>query len=357
MPRHVRYEVACRPRGGSGCERFMLYISIGGHDVGSSFFLAPNGVSFDLVCRVSDSRFDHYHATLNRSLTCDWPDQLVAHFHQAQRTTSSNMAALVWDVFLFIALFGLHFLVLFVKPSPYRSLIFLPICSIVTYLMRSTNTGDSTPLRGSSIASVALPILFSASNFVFLTDAQRVLRRKGQKVPAFKMEWRARLEWAFALFCSPRGIGWEHESRHVIRPLPPSVCASRWSFVKTQVIRLVVHAAVLDLLRWHDRWNPCYAKDGPSITAFGWMWRCFSMFSWSIQTYIQIDRLYWALGLLSVFVGLSTPGEWPYFFGDLWDAYTVRRFWGSVVIFHFRQFPYLTSFAFPAVRGTSCCGA
>jgi hypothetical protein len=254
------------------------------------------------------------------------------------------MAALVWDVFLFIALFGLHFLALFLKPSPYRPLIFLPICSIVTYLMRSTNRGDSTPLRGSSIASVALPILFSASNYVFLTDAQRVLRRKGQKVPAFKMEWRARLEWAFALFCSPRGIGWEHESRHIIRPLHPSVCASRWSFVKTQVIRLVVYAAMLDLLRWHDRWNPCYAKDGPSITAFGWMWRCFSMFSWSIQTYIQIDRLYWVLGSLSVLVGLSTPGEWPYFFGDLWDAYTVRRFWGSVVIFLFRHVPYLTSF-------------
>lgn len=242
---------------------------------------------------------------------------------------------LVWDVFLLVTLFGLHFLALFVKPSPYRPLIFLPICSIVTYLMLSTNRGDSTPVRGSSIASVALPILFSASDYIFLTDAQRVLRRKGQKVPADEMEWRARLQWAFALFSSPRGIGWEHESRHIIRPLPPSVCACRPSFFKAQVIRLVVYAVLLDVLRWHDRWNPCYAKDGPSITAFGWMWRCFSMFSWSIQTYIQIDRLYWVLGLLSVSAGLSSPGEWPYFFGDLWDAYTVRRFWGSVAVLLF----------------------
>ena len=201
--------------------------------------------------------------------------------------------------------------------------------------MLSTNRGDSTPVRGSSIASVALPILFSASDYIFLTDAQRVLRRKGQKVPADEMEWRARLQWAFALFSSPRGIGWEHESRHIIRPLPPSVCACRPSFFKAQVIRLVVYAVLLDVLRWHDRWNPCYAKDGPSITAFGWMWRCFSMFSWSIQTYIQIDRLYWVLGLLSVSVGLSSPGEWPFFFGDLWDAYTVRRFWGSVAVLLF----------------------
>ncbi|KAK2461012.1 hypothetical protein APHAL10511_006953 [Amanita phalloides] len=207
---------------------------------------------------------------------------------------------LPWDVLMFVALFGLHLLALFVKPTPYRSLIFLPICAIVTYLMLSTNKGDSTPLRGSSIASVALPILFSASDFIFLTDVQRQLRRKGQTVPAEKLEWKARLCWAFALFSSPRGIGWEHEPRHVIRPLPASVCASRWSFVKAQMLRLVVYAALLDILRWHDCWNPCYAKDGPSITAFGWMWRGFSMFSWSIQTYIQIDRLYWVLGSLSV---------------------------------------------------------
>lgn len=51
----------------------MLYKSIAEHDVGSSFSIAPNGVSFDLVCRANSSRFDQYHATLNRSLTCDRP--------------------------------------------------------------------------------------------------------------------------------------------------------------------------------------------------------------------------------------------------------------------------------------------
>lgn len=235
---------------------------------------------------------------------------------------------LVGDAFLFATLFGSHFLALFVKPSRYRWLMFLPICAIVMYLMISTNRGDSTPVRGSSIASVALPILFSASDYILLTDVQRELRRNGQKVSPDRKGWWARLEWAFALFSSPRGIGWEHEPRHAIRPLPPSLCVSRCAFIKTQVIRCAVYAALLNLLRWHDRWNPCYAKDGPSITAFGWMWRSFSMFSWTLQTYIQIDRLYWVLGLLSVSVGLSAPGEWPYFFGDLRDAYTVRRFWG-----------------------------
>ncbi|KAF8626962.1 hypothetical protein AX15_004616 [Amanita polypyramis BW_CC] len=235
---------------------------------------------------------------------------------------------LVWDVLLFATLFGLHFLALFVKPSPYRPLIFLPISAIVTYLMHSTNRGDSSPQRASTIASVALPILFSASDSILLTDVQKKLRRKGQKYPADRMEWRARLRWAFSLLSSPRGVGWEHESSHAILPLPPSVRASRWAFVKAQALRLVAYAALLDILRWHDRWNPCYAKNGPSITAFGWTWRCFSMFSWPIQTYIQIDRLYWALASISVLLGLSTPGEWPLFFGDLFDAYTVQRFWG-----------------------------
>lgn len=51
----------------------MLYKSIAEHDVGSSFSIAPNGLSFDLVCQANSSRFDQYHATLNRSLTCDRP--------------------------------------------------------------------------------------------------------------------------------------------------------------------------------------------------------------------------------------------------------------------------------------------
>ena len=239
----------------------------------------------------------------------------------------------VWDLFLFTTLFVLYFLALFVKPTSYRRVIFVLAAGLVAYLMRSTRRADSTPLRGSTIASVTVPVLFAMSDFVFLTEAQRELRRKGQKVRADRMKWRSRLGWAFALFSSPRGVGWEHEPSHVIGPLPRSISKTRWSFIKAQVIRLGVYAVMLELLRCHDHWNPCYAKDGPSIMAFGWMWRAFSMSSWAMQTYIQIDRLYWIVGMVSVLAGVTSPEEWPLFFGGLWDAYTVGRFWGCVALY------------------------
>ncbi|KIL63504.1 hypothetical protein M378DRAFT_12091 [Amanita muscaria Koide BX008] len=238
---------------------------------------------------------------------------------------SGNKPSVVVDMLLFATLFGLYFLALFVKPSPYRRLIFIPIAAVVAYMMMSTRGADSLPGRGSTIASITMPLLFSASDFILLTEVQRELRRKGQTVRADRMEWRARLGWAFGLFSSPRGIGWKSlGSEHANR----SASNTRWTFVKRQIIKLVVYGIVLDLLRWHDRWNPCYAKDGPSITAFGWAWRSFNMFSWVIQVYIQIDRLYRVVGTLSVLARLSSPEEWPSFFGDLRDAYTVRRFWG-----------------------------
>ncbi|KAF8639114.1 hypothetical protein AX17_001729 [Amanita inopinata Kibby_2008] len=236
--------------------------------------------------------------------------------------------ALAQDVLLFALLFGLYFLALFVKSSRSRPLIFLPIGGIVVYLMLSTNNGDSSPLRGCTIASVTLPILFSASDYVLLTDVQEELRFKGQEVPPDRMAWRSRLSWAFQLFSSPRGIGWEHEPSHALRALPRTLCSSRWTFVKSHLIQLAVYAVLLDAVRVHNRWNPCYAKGGPSIATFGWVWRGFSMFSWILQTYIQIDRLYRVFGVLSVLVGLSTPEEWPPMFGSWSEPYTVQRLWG-----------------------------
>lgn len=53
-----------------------------------------------------------------------------------------------------------------------------------------------------------------------------------------------------------------------------------------------------------------------------------SLMAWFIFARIIIDSVYRLLSLIFVGIGLSSPSNWPPFFGSLWDAYTLRSFWG-----------------------------
>ena len=46
------------------------------------------------------------------------------------------------------------------------------------------------------------------------------------------------------------------------------------------------------------------------------------------RTRVHMDMGHRFLSLLLVGTGLNRPEDWPPLFGSVWDAYTLRNFWG-----------------------------
>ncbi len=55
---------------------------------------------------------------------------------------------------------------------------------------------------------------------------------------------------------------------------------------------------------------------------------CSTIVAWVCVTYGISNVQYSVLAAFSVAFGMSLPGDWPNVFGELADAYTLRRFWG-----------------------------
>jgi hypothetical protein len=53
-----------------------------------------------------------------------------------------------------------------------------------------------------------------------------------------------------------------------------------------------------------------------------------SLMTWFIVARLIIDSVYRLLSLVFVGIRLSSPSNWPPFFGSMWDAYTLRNYWG-----------------------------
>lgn len=217
---------------------------------------------------------------------------------------------------------GLLFLALVVRPSPHRWILFTPIAGISCYLVFFTTSGIVT--SDYALGSVILAFLCIASDYVLLTDVQRELRAASHSQPPHSL-W-SRIRWAAQLFASFRGIGWEHEPTSFIRPRPrPS---SRAAFVASQLLWAVWYILLFDLANLYSRWNPSFAKGGPSLAAFGWFWRSLNIFGWVVPAVTQMSIQHTLSSAISVATRTSDPKDWPHWFGFWSDAYTIRRFWG-----------------------------
>ena len=53
-----------------------------------------------------------------------------------------------------------------------------------------------------------------------------------------------------------------------------------------------------------------------------------SLMTWYIVARLIIDSVYRLLSVVFVGSGVSSPQDWPPFFGSMWDAYTLRNYWG-----------------------------
>ena len=200
-------------------------------------------------------------------------------------------------------------------------LFFIPIASVCIYMVFFCASEDR--VSDYFAATSVTPLFFVSLDFILLRKYQRELRPLGEK-PLAEMPLKDRLWWAASLTINPRGLGWTHEpTPH----LPPRPSSTPRKFILSQLMWMVFYILLFDITNICIRANPCFTTGGPSLTAYGWLWRSTASLC-GLLTYSTLSVLHIAYSIISVSIGLSEPRDWPPLFGSLLDAYTVRKCWG-----------------------------
>ncbi|TFK75221.1 hypothetical protein BDN72DRAFT_832577 [Pluteus cervinus] len=233
---------------------------------------------------------------------------------------------------------------LIVSPSPYRRLLFIPISTFIFHLIYLTSKNN--PAKDNIMGSVLATYLLTASDYILLTDVQRVLRRVGEKVPISgyqitekievlrpKPTFTERIQWGVKLFASPRGIGWTHKPTQCLRNQQP---LGRYRFIQTQLLWALLYALLFDIAGIYRRWAISTQILGPDATGshLTWtsfiFWKSLEQFAFVVTTVSHMCNPHNLLSALAVWVGISKQEDWPHLFGNWKEAYTIRRFWGRV---------------------------
>ncbi len=214
---------------------------------------------------------------------------------------------------------------LIAKPSPHRRLFIVPIILVVAFFFQFALQNHS--FLEYNCACYIVGLLFTASDYIFLTDVQRELFVKGQKEPAFHLSLFERVKWATPLLINPRCIGWSHESTNTLPPRPPP-SVTRWKFIFQELGKLARDVVLFEVLTTYIMKTDYFSIHGRSMAADGFFWRMVNMLVYGNYTMISMDMFHRALGILGVLFGFVQPQDWVPLFGSIRDAYSLQRFWG-----------------------------
>lgn len=206
----------------------------------------------------------------------------------------------------------------------YNGIFFIPI--FILYMYSVFFCASDNPTSDYAFIMGFMPLIPTTTDYILLRNHQPELRKIGQKKPTSEMTSIEQLAWAASLIATPRGIGWTHEpTAH----LPPRPTSSRGKFIASQFLWIIFYGILFDITLIHIQENPCFRKGGPSLAAFGWLWRT-TVWVNLVSVYCTMSGVYASASIVSVAIGLYEPKDWPHLFGSLLDAYTVRKCWGRV---------------------------
>lgn len=211
-----------------------------------------------------------------------------------------------------------------------RRLCFLSILLLYTYIFLFTPFKNPTEDLVSRLNLTVL--LFHASDYLLLCDAQRDLRFMGQAKPISDRPLGEKLSWALRLLSNPRGVGWNFEPTSHLPPRPPpSAREPRWRYVLKQVLWIAVYYPIR---RTASQWNLSNPRYGRNIVAanidrnaFPWWWRV-TIWATIVDTYAMMTMIHCGLSAIAVACYISDAQDWPPLFASPLEAYTLRRYWG-----------------------------
>ncbi|KAE9395793.1 hypothetical protein BT96DRAFT_861658 [Gymnopus androsaceus JB14] len=183
-------------------------------------------------------------------------------------------------------------------------------------------------MMGSTLGSC----LFNALHMLVLVDPWKVYRHRKDdpRMEPGGLSWARRVYWAWCATVSQRGIGWNYQMPHIPSAQHKSKGRTRFSLYALR--QVLFYVFLLDLAQMilqdppslHNLDSELY-----SIRSIPYPQRVFYTATWFIGAYAGINASYFACVLVFVGVlGFSEEQDWPPFFGNLTDAYSVRNFWG-----------------------------
>jgi hypothetical protein len=153
----------------------------------------------------------------------------------------------------------------------------------------------------------------------------------------------AEFKWVLYVMSSLRGVGTSFEVKHLRYP-SGKITQSRLRFLGWNIIVVICQYLIIDFMTSRPDQSvedklrlfgpgteylffrprhlpPVSAEDllvhlGVALSGWGPIGKFF----------IDID--YRVMSLVSVFLGISTPDQWPLLFGSITETYTLRGFWG-----------------------------
>lgn len=148
---------------------------------------------------------------------------------------------------------------------------------------------------------------------------------------------------AARLVVSLRGVNTSWETKNL--PSHPSSLGSRGQlvsrsgFLLRQVAILLWQYFFLDVLlevtlqeppeNTEKFYSPGMEYEYFTLTGERWFIRVFTPFvSWFAVSRLLLDSTWRALSIIFVGLGIDGPEGWRPLFGSMWDAYTLRNFWG-----------------------------
>lgn len=201
-------------------------------------------------------------------------------------------------------------------------------------------------VRGTAASSFIVVFLQSV-NLLLITgiDANDLIC---DKLADASMGIRGRIDAAMKLIGSPRaiGTGWQVKGTppHPAFYEPNRKSPDRGIFVLRQTLIFISQYLLIDAIT--TSFSGVSIEDrirlmGPGTqflfwgaTSEQWMARIkISLIGWFVVSRLLIDATYRICSIVAVVLGGSSPEVWPPFFGSMWDAYTIRGFWGYVLSF------------------------
>jgi len=144
-------------------------------------------------------------------------------------------------------------------------------------------------------------------------------KNKNEKVHE---RWWKRILHLVCLMQSPRGVGWNHQVKHI----PAATQQPRYLFILTSSLRAACHLVFFEVARLYVWYNP--ACSSVTLGTRSYVARCADTIAFIGLTYWALNACYFAMAAGSVALGLHEPRMWPDLFGSWRDGYTVRRAWG-----------------------------
>jgi len=177
-------------------------------------------------------------------------------------------------------------------------------------------------------------LLFHASDYLLLCDAQRDLRFMGQAKPISERPLGEKLVWALRLLSNPRGVGWNFEPTSHLPPRPPpSAREPRWRYVLKQVLWIAVYYPIRHTTSQWNLSNPRYGRNIVAANidrnAFPWWWRV-TIWATIVDAYAMMTMIHCGVSAIAVACYISDAQDWPPLFASPLEAYTLRRYWGRM---------------------------